>query len=27
VPLTSRGGSQSSHRDDVRKAFDNLFKK
>jgi hypothetical protein len=27
VPLTSRGGSQSSNRDDVRKAFDNLFKK
>jgi hypothetical protein len=27
VPLTSRGGSKSSDRDDVRKAFDNLFKK
>ncbi|MGH9769331.1 MAG: hypothetical protein ACREAB_18045 [Blastocatellia bacterium] len=27
VPLTSRGGSQSSNRGDVRKAFDNLFKK
>jgi hypothetical protein len=27
VPLTSRGGSQISNRDDVRKAFDNLFKK
>src|SRR5262245_7513060 len=27
VPLTSRGGAQSVNRDDVRKAFDNLFKK
>ena len=27
VPLTSRGGPQTSNRDDVRKAFDNLFKK
>ena len=27
VPLTSRGGAQKVQRDDVRKAFDNLFKK
>ena len=27
VPLTSRGGAQPVQRDDVRKAFDNLFKK
>lgn len=27
VPLTSRGGAQAVQRDDVRKAFDNLFKK
>jgi hypothetical protein len=27
VPLTSRGGAQTVQRDDVRKAFDNLFKK
>ena len=27
VPLTSRGGAQAVNRDDVRKAFDKLFKK
>jgi hypothetical protein len=27
VPLTTRGGAQIVQRDDVRKAFDNLFKK
>jgi hypothetical protein len=27
VPLTSRGGAQTVQVDDVRKAFDNLFKK
>jgi len=27
VPLTSRGGAQTVQRDDVRKAFDDLFKK
>ncbi|MFN0112480.1 MAG: hypothetical protein ACKVZH_26780 [Blastocatellia bacterium] len=27
VPLTSRGGAPAVQRNDVRKAFDNLFKK
>jgi hypothetical protein len=27
VPLTSLGAGESGRRDDVRKAFDNLFKK
>jgi len=27
VPLTTRGGAQSVQRNDVRKEFDNLFKK
>ncbi len=27
VPLTTRGGAQTAQRNDVRKAFDNLFKK
>ena len=27
IPLTTRGGAQQVDRDDVRKAFDKLFKK
>jgi hypothetical protein len=27
LPLTTRGSAHSGHRDDVSKAFDNLFKK
>lgn len=27
IPLTTRGGAQTVDRDDVRKAFDKLFKK